>query len=171
MEVLTESQAIAGVSGQDRLIEFSFPSIAATGLGRMIGKICTSIPVRIGGVPLSCLLFGLPLAPWGATIYLAQKVLGDRYVLTNRGVEIRKSIGSKLEKRVDLANIADVTISVQSGQEFSRAGNLELRDARGGILATLWGVAWPERLKSAIMEARHARVSNDAALAQIQARK
>ena len=48
---------------------------------------------------------------------------------------------------------------------------LELRDAKGSILGTLNGVAWPERLKSAIMEARHARVSNDAALAQIQARK
>ncbi len=171
MEVLAESQAIAGVSGQDRLIEFSYPSIAATGLGQLIGKICLSIPTRIGGVPVSCLLFGLPLAPLGAVIYLGQKVLGNRYILTNRGVEIRKSIGNALQKRVDLANISDITISVQDGQEFSRAGNLELRDAKGSILGTLNGVAWPERLKSAIMEARHARVSNDAAFAQIQARK
>ena len=171
MEVMAESQAIAGVSGQDRLIEISYPSIAATGLGKLIGNICTSIPMRIGGVQISCLLFGLPLAPLGAAVYLGQKVFGDRYLLTNRGVEIRKSIGNRLEKRVDLASLSDVTISVQSGQAFSRAGNLELRDAKGGILAILHGVAWPKRLKSAIMEARHARVSNDAALAQIQARK
>lgn len=171
MEVLAESQAIAGVSGRDRLIEFSFPSIAATGLGRLIGQICTSIPIRIGGVQLSCLLFGLPVAPLGAAVYLGQKVFGDRYVITNRAVEIRKSIGSSLVKRVELASIFEVTVSVQPGQAFSRAGNLELRDAKGSILATLNGVAWPERLKSAILEARQARVSNDAALAQIQARK
>ena len=171
MEVLAETQAIAGVSGQDRLIEFSYPSIAATGLGRLIGMICTSIPVRIGGVPLSCLLFGLPLAPLGAALYLSQKVLGDRYLITNQAVEIRKSIGGNLVKRVELASIANVTISVQAGQAFSRAGNLELRDAKGSILAVLQGVAWPERLKSALLEARQARVSNDAAFAQIQARK
>ena len=171
MEVLAESQAIAGVSGQDRLIEFSFPSIAATSVGQLIGKICMSIPTLVGGVPVSCLLFGLPLAPLGAAVYLAQKVLGDRYLLTNRGVEIRKSIGNRLEKRVELAQIADITITVEPGQAFSRAGNLEIRDAKGSILATLNGVAWPERLKSAIMEARQARVSNDAAFAQIQARR
>ena len=171
MEVLAETQAIAGVSGQDRLIEFSFPSIAATSVGQLIGKICLSIPTLVRGIPVSCLLFGLPLAPLGATVYLAQKVLGNRYILTNRGVEIRKSIGNRLEQRLDLSQIADITIAVEPGQEFSRAGNLQLRDAKGSILGTLHGVAWPERLKNAIMEARHARVGNDAALAQIQARK
>lgn len=171
MAVMAQSP-IAGVSaGRDRLIEVTYPSIAATGLGRLIGTLCSSIPVRIGGVPLSCLLFGLPVAPLGAAIYLSQKVLGNRYLLTNRGVEVRKSIGTQLEHRVELANIAAITITVDPGQEFSKAGNLELRDARGGVLLTLPGVKWPERLKSAIQEARDARMSNDAALAQIQARK
>jgi hypothetical protein len=171
VEVLAETQAIAGVSGKERVIEVTYPSIAATGLGRLIGSICSSIPVKIGGVPLSCLLFGLPVAPLGALIYLSQKVLGDRYILTNKSVEIRKSIGSNLVGRVELSNLNDITITVLSGQEFSRAGNLQLRDAKGSILATLPGVVWPERLKSAILEARQARVSNDAAFAQIQARK
>lgn len=171
MEVLAETQAIAGVSGKERVIEVTYPSIAATGLGRLIGSICSSIPVKIGGVPLSCLLFGLPVAPLGALIYLSQKVLGDRYILTNKSVEIRKSIGSNLVARVELSSLDDITVTVLSGQEFSRAGNLQLRDAKGSILATLPGVVWPERLKSAILEARQARVSSDAALAQIQARK
>jgi hypothetical protein len=171
VEVLAETQAIAGVSGKERVIEVTYPSIAATGLGRLIGTICSSIPLKIGGVPLSCLLFGLPLAPLGALIYLSQKVLGDRYILTNKSVEIRKSIGSNLVGRVELSSLADITVSVLGGQEFSRAGNLQLRDSKGSILTTLNGVVWPERLKSAILEARQARVSNDAAFAQIQARK
>ncbi len=171
VEVLAETQAIAGVSGKERVIEVTYPSISATALGRLIGSICFSIPLRIGGIPLSCLLFGLPMAPLGALIYLSQKVLGNRYILTNKSVEIRKSIGINLVDRVELANLADITVTTLDGQEFSRAGNLQLRDAKGSVLATLNGVVWPERLRSAILEARQARVSNDAALAQIQARK
>ncbi len=163
---------IAGVSsGQDRIIEVTYPSVAATFLGQLIGRICCSIPTRIGGIPLSYLLFALPLAPLAVLLYLGQKVLGDRYLLTNRGVEIRKSIGAALEKRVDLASIADVTCKVRPGHEFHRAADVELRDSRGIVLATLEGVSRPDRLRSAILEVRDARVSNDAALAQIQARQ
>lgn len=170
--VVTQSQPIAGVSaGLDRIIEIIYPSVAATWPGRIIGKICDSLPVRVAGVKLSCILFGLPLAPAGAALYLLTKVTGDRYLLTNRGVEIRKSIGGRLIRRVDLSQIAAVTIRVVPGQAFHKAGDIELRDAKGALLATLAGVSRPERFQSAVMEARHARVHNDAALAQIQARK
>lgn len=172
MAVATQPQAIAGVSaGQDRVIEYTYPSVAALGLGQLIGRICESVPAEIGHIKISYLLFALPLAPLGALLYLGQKVTGNRYILTNRGVEIRKSIGNKLEKRVDLAEIADVTTQVLSGQEFHHAADVQLRDAKGSVLATLAGVSYPERLKSAIMEARNARVQNDAAFAQIAARK
>ena len=163
---------ISGVSaGQDRIVEISYPSVAATSLGKLIGQICESIPTRVCNIPVSDLLFALPLAPLGAALYLAQKVLGNRYLVTNRGVEIRNSIGAKLEKRVNLADIAAVTCHVRSGQAFHHAADVELRDAKGTILATLAGVSRPERLRSAILEIRDARVSNDAAFAQIQARK
>lgn len=172
MAVATQPQAIAGVSaGQDRVIEITYPSVAAMGLGQLVGQICESVPVKICHIKLSYLLFGLPLAPVGALLYLSQKVTGNRYILTNRGVEIRKSIGNKLEKRVELADIADVTTNVLSGQEFHHAADVQLRDVRGTVLATLSGVTYPDRLKSAIMEARNARVQNDAAFAQIAARK
>lgn len=170
--VATQPQAIAGVSaGQDRVIEFTYPSVAAMGLGQLIGRICESVPTKICHIKLSYLLFGLPLAPIGAALYLANKVVGNRYILTNRGVEIRKSIGNKLEKRVELADIADVTTKVVSGQEFHHAADVQLRDAKGTVLATLAGVSYPDRLRSAILEAREARVKNDAAFAQIAARK
>lgn len=172
MTVATQTQAIAGVSaGKDRVIEITYPSVAALGLGQLIGQICESIPTKICSIKLSYLLFALPVAPLGALLYLSQKVTGNRYVLTNRGVEIRKSIGNRLEKRVELADIADVTTNVVSGQEFHNAADVQLRDAKGSVLATLSGVSAPDRLKSAILEARSARVHNDAAFAQIAARK
>ncbi len=163
---------ISGVSaGQDRIIEVTYPSVAATGLGKMIGQICESIPTRVCNIPVSYWLFALPLAPLAVVLYLGQKVWGSRYLVTNRGVEIRNSIGAKLGKRVELADIAAVTCQVRSGQAFHHAADVELRDAKGGVLATLFGVCRPERLRSAILEIRDARVSNDAAFAQIQARK
>ncbi len=163
---------ISGVSaGQDRIIEISYPSVAAMSLGKLIGQICESIPTQVCHIPVSYLLFALPLAPLGAALYLAQKVIGNRYLVTNRGVEIRSSIGAKLEKRVELADIADITCRVRSGQAFHHAADVELRNATGGILATLAGVSRPERLRRAILEIRDARMSNDAAFAQIQARK
>ena len=171
MAVLTQSQPIAGVSaGQDRIIEITYPSIAATFVGKLIGKICESIPTGVAGIPLSYLLFALPLAPLGAAWYLLTKVTGNRYLLSNRGVEVRKSIGGRLVQRVELAQIADVTIQVEDGQAFHRAGNVELRDAKGSLLGVLPGVVRPDRLQHAILETRTARVQNDAALAQIQAR-
>ena len=163
---------ISGVSaGQDRIIEVSYPSVAATSLGQLIGRICESIPTKVCSIPVSYLLFALPLAPLAVVLYLGQKVWGSRYLVTNRGVEVRNSIGAKLEKRVELADIAAVTCHVRSGQAFHHAADVELRDAQGGVLATLFGVCRPERLRSAILEIRDARVSNDAAFAQIQARK
>ena len=163
---------IAGVSaGQDRIVEISYPSVAALSLGRLIGLICESIPAQVCHIPVSYLLFALPLAPLGAALYLLQKVFGSRYLVTNRGVEIRSSIGARLVKRVELADIAEITCKVHSGQAFHHAADVELRNAKGSVLATLAGVSRPERLRSAILEIRDARMSNDAALAQIQARK
>ena len=58
-------QAISGVSaGYESIIETLYPSIAASGIGRAIGRAMDSIPLRIWGVPLSYLLFGPLLAPF-----------------------------------------------------------------------------------------------------------
>jgi len=49
-------QAIAGVSASEEArIMTEFPSVAANGLGRLIGEILTCIPVKIWGVQVSYL--------------------------------------------------------------------------------------------------------------------
>ncbi len=71
-------QAIAGVSPTlESRIMTEFPSVAASGIGRLIGQIMDSIPIRIFGVKLSYLLFGLPLAPLGMLLFLLNRSSGS----------------------------------------------------------------------------------------------
>ena len=82
-------QAIAGVSpSSEARIMTEFPSVAASGIGRLVGQIMDSIPISIFGVKLSYLVFGLPLAPLGMLLFLLNRPFGDRYILTNRNVQI-----------------------------------------------------------------------------------
>jgi hypothetical protein len=164
-------QPIAGVSpNQERLLESVYPSVAASPLGRTLGGIFESIPMKINGVKLSYLLFCLPLAPIALVLYLLGK-LGNCYVLTNRSVEIRSILGKNLVEKTALAGIETIQIVPQAGQAFYRAADLELMNGRGDVVMKLVGVPWPERFRMIILEARQARVRNDESLARIDARK
>jgi hypothetical protein len=164
-------QAISGVSaGQETMIESVFPSIAASGLGQLIGRICDSIPLKINGIKLSYLLFAPLLAPLGAIGYLKFKVFDPQYVLTNRSLQVRSAQGDRLISQVSLTDIDNIAIDVVPGQEFFKAGNLELLNGRGDAILTLPGVPRPERFRQIVLEARDARSQNDAALKTIMAR-
>jgi len=164
-------QAISGVSaGQETMIESVFPSIAASGLGQLIGRICDSIPLKINGIKLSYLLFAPLLAPLGAIGYLKFKVFDPQYVLTNRSLQVQSAQGDRLISQVSLSDIDNIAIDVLPGQEFFKAGNLELLNGRGDVILTLPGVPRPERFRQVVLEARDARSQNDAALKTIMAR-
>jgi hypothetical protein len=165
-------QAIAGVSAsQEREIETEFPSIAAVAPGRLLGSLLESIPARIGGIKLSYLIFGLPLAPLGLVGYLQLKVTGQRYTVTNRSVSVRSALTGQLVKQVALKDIADVTVEVLGGQEFYRAGDVVIRNASGDETLRCSGVPQPERFRHVILEARDARLQSDEALALISKRR
>lgn len=165
-------QPIAGVSpNQERTLEAVYPSVGASALGRSLGSLFDSVPLKINGVKLSYLLFCLPLAPVALTIYLLQKVAGSCYVLTNRSVEIRNIIGRGLVEKIPLAGIEQVNVVTQAGQAFFRAADLELVNARGDVLMRLEGVPWPDRFRQVILDAREARKRSDESLARIEARK
>jgi hypothetical protein len=164
-------QAIAGVSpSQEREIETEVPSIAAIGLGRVIGALMSSMP-GVGSVKLSYLLFGLPLAPFGLALYLLLKVIGQRYTVTNRAVSIGRIISGQVVKQVALKDVAEVEVEVLAGQEFFRAGDVVLRKAGGDEILRCAGVPQPERFKHVILEAREARLQSDDALAVINKRR
>jgi hypothetical protein len=171
-EPFVKPQAIAGVSaGAESELESVYPSIAATSLGRLIGVICDAIPLRIGGIKLSALLFALPLAPVALLPYAWLKLLGQRYVVTNRAVRVVSAIGVRLFREIPLGEIDNIAVDVLAGQAFYHAGDLVLLKGNGDPIARLDGVARPYRLRQLILDAREARRQSDASLATIRARQ
>lgn len=165
-----KKQPISGVSPSGEVeIRWRFPSIAATWIGKLIGQICDLIPVKIWGVKLSYPL-ALALAPLGALEYFRLKLLGEKYVLTNRSIQRWAAFGVNQRQSVSLSDIADIEVHRQSGQEFFDAGDLVVMDAKGNPIMTLAGVQQPDVFRSAVLEARDARVETQKALATINAR-
>ena len=165
-------QAIAGVSPTlESRVMTEFPSVATGGIGRLIGQIMDSIPIRIFGIKLSYLLFGLPLAPIGMLLFLANKALGARYILTNRSVQIWSSMGTQRSATVDLNDIADVVLDQRSGQAFFRASDICLKSADGKTILRLAGVCDAGAFRNAIQRTMQSRRLIQSSLATISARK
>ncbi|MCA9076330.1 MAG: hypothetical protein KDA93_14970 [Planctomycetaceae bacterium] len=165
-------QAISGVyAGRESVLETVYPSISASGIGRLIGSICDSIPIRIAGVKLSYLLFGLPLAPLALAGYAVFKLFGDRYVISTQSIKVIAAIGESLKGQANIANIDDIAIDVKNGQSFYHAGDLVLLRANGDELLRLPAVVRPDRLRHVILETRDARQLSASSLATIDARQ
>jgi len=163
--------AILGVHASDEVeIRTRYPSIAATGPGRVLGTIFDLIPVKIWGIKISHLLFVLPLAPLGVLIYILQKIGGERYVLTNRSMQRWSSLGSRQYQSVPLTDIAEIEYSQQPGQAFYHAGNLTLIGRKDEILMQLNGIKDAEVFQKTIVEVREARLETETSLATIAAR-
>ncbi len=163
---------ISGVcTTQETPLMTVYPSIACMALGRGLGRLYECLPLKITGIKLSHWLFPLPTSPGAIKLYFFLKLFGERYTLTNRSVQIWKSLGSRMLKQVPLADIADVAIAQDPGQVFYRAADLQLLNAAGEIVLKLEGVPNPEEFRDTILEARDARRQTDAARATIEARQ
>jgi hypothetical protein len=167
----TVAQPIAGVSpSQERVVEVVYQTVAASAIGRLIGSVMDSIPARIGGVKLSHLLFGLPLAPFGLVGYFVLKLTGRKFILTNRSISIATPLLGRTLKQIPLKDVAEVAIDVRSGQEFHHSGDLVLMNAKGDDLARLEGVSRPDRFRRLIVDTRDARLRSEESLALISKR-
>lgn len=163
--------AISGVSASsEALIQTVYPSIAATGLGKLLGTLYECLPVKFGDLKLSNLLFPLPTAPVAAGLFFHLKAFGQVYSLTNRSVRLKAALGPRLFQRVPLEEITDVVVNQQPGQVFYHAADLQLKGAKGEVLAVLAGVPRADVFRQSILEARDARVKTAASLATIDAR-
>jgi hypothetical protein len=164
-------QAISGVSpGYESIVEEMYPSIACTGPGEFLNRLYECVPIKIWGVKVSY-IFALLTAPIGIVIYLALKVVGSRYTITNRAVSRVSSLGIRTYESVPLAQIADVSVDPDSRQTFYRTGDIRLSNASGDTLMLMRGIPYPDRLVQVILETRDARTQVAASLARIQARK
>jgi hypothetical protein len=164
-------QAIAGLNpGAETVLVTVYPSIAATAPGRLLGRLYDSIPLKLGGIKLSHLLFTLPTAPLAVALYALLKLFGRQYVLTNRSVQLRLALSGRRTAQFALAEIAEIEIEQLPGQAFYYAADLVLLRADGEELMRFEGVPRAEVIRQLILEARDARMKTEASMAAIEAR-
>lgn len=171
----TKMQAISGVSSSSEAeVMTVYPSISSNGLGRTLGLLYDSIPLKINGIKLSYLMFPLPTAPIGLAMYGILKALGSSYQLTNRSVKIwQMMLGSRasLTKQVALTDIDRVEVVQLPGQAFYKAADLVLYSADGNTQLRLAGVPRADVFRATILKAVNARKQTIEALAQIESRQ
>lgn len=156
--------------GDERPVMTVYPSIASLGAGRALGALYESIPVRIGAVKLSHLLFLLPTAPVALALYAFLKAAGPRYLLTTHRLRLVKGLAAKPGPEVPLDEIGRIDIAAPFGARFYKAGHLVVRDHHGTERLRLNGVSRPEMFRGTILEARDALIRTDAARRTIEAR-
>lgn len=165
-------QAIAGVSPTaEAKIMTVYPSISATAIGRLLGQLYDCIPIRVFGPKLSAVIFALPTAPIAALLYLLTKATGQRYVLTNRSVQVWASLGNHRISTVDFSQIETVELEQLPGQAFYRASDIKLKAANGQTVLRLPAVGDAGAFRNAIQRAIEARKLVQSAMTRIAARK
>jgi hypothetical protein len=176
----SKPQAISGVSASNEaVIMTTYPTLAATSMGRAIGRLCDAVPLKTNGVPWPRLLVGMLLWPIVVPIaltvalglYAVTKIMGQRFVLTNRNLQIRQMIGVRLNAQAPLSDIKGVAIKESPGQAYYRAADLLIQGADGKTLIRLEGVQRPVVFRQTILEARDARQQVEESLKAIQSRK
>ena len=142
-------EAVAGVwpseLGEAPITEV-WPSISALAPGRFLAKLY-GLPFPLG------LLFGIltlqvPLSLFAVTLLW-------RYSLSTQYVRVRTGPLGKETQRVALAELEEVRINQQPGQDYYRAADLELISG-GGVVLTLAGVPNPAAFRNNILQARDA---------------
>jgi hypothetical protein len=173
-------QAISGVSaGTEAEIMTAYPSLAATGLGRTLGRVCAAVPLKTNGVPWWRLLPAMLLWPIvvplalcvALALYVVTKLFGQRFVLTNRNVQVRQMIGVRMYAQAPLLDIKDIVIRESPGQAYYNAADLVILGGDGKTLIRLEGVQRPVVFRQTILEARDARQQVGDSLKAIQSRK
>jgi hypothetical protein len=163
--------AISGLTGGKQApIATVYPSISSTVIGKALGQLYECLPVKIFGIKLSHWLFPLPTAIIAVIVFFHLKVFGEIYVLTNRTMQLRRNIGDRLLREISLADIGDVVVKQEAGQEFYYDADIYLIGKSGQTLMSLPGVGRADVFKQTILEAMRARNQVGASLATISAR-
>lgn len=163
-------QAIAGVSASSEAVVMTeYPSIASGGIGQLLGSIYESIPSPFG-LPKLSYVFALLTAPFGILLYAMQKLFGNRYVLTNREVQVWKSRTNVKVASLDLSSVADVELEQHPGQIFFNASDIRFKGANGETLLRLSGVKDAGAFMSTIQRTAEARRMVQESMDRIEAR-
>lgn len=164
------AQAIAGVSpNSEAVVMIEYPSICAGGIGQLLGSIYEAIPLPFG-LPKLSYIFALATAPLGVLLYALQKVFGNRYVLTNREVQVWTARTKVKVSSVPLEKVSEVELDQRPGQVFFKAADLSFKGANGETLLKLTGVKDAAAFRNAILRTVEARRSVAESLSRIEAR-
>ena len=165
-------QAIAGVSASKEAVVWTeYPSIAAGGIGQTLGRLYESLPIKILGFgPSLSHVFALATAPIGVLLYAAQKLFGERYILTNRNVHIRTSRGDRKISSIGLGDFDHIELVQNPGQVFFKAADIRFVGSAGETLMKLSGVKDAGAFKNAIERTSESRRMVEASMKQIEAR-
>jgi hypothetical protein len=166
------TQAISGVtppSVAEATIMTVWPSMAATGPGQLIGRLC-GVQLGFGwfnlgklfallSIPFALAIFAgmhVPPSPWGVR----------RYRLTNRRLMIENGLLPRPERWVDLDGFDRIEVDVKPGQEWFPAGDLVFYK---GAVETfrLFGVPRPETFRRTLLKAHQGFVGVAKALANM----
>ncbi len=154
-------QAITGVAPpglSEVTIMTVWPSIAATGIGRFVGRMCMTggrSPLAIGKLLLAPLM--IPLA-MGAFMLMLNPLGARRYRLTNRRLIVEKGMKAKPDRWVDLDHFDAIDVDVRPGQQWFPAGDLIFK--RGAVETfRLPGVPRPETFRQVCLKAQRGFVA------------
>lgn len=155
------SQAISGVSPPElgeTTVMTVWPSIAATGLGRLIGRL-SSNQTGYGFFTLGKLLAlaSIPLA-LPIFFYMLLPGVSRRYRLTNRRLIVHRWLTDTVDKSISLEDFDSIEVVVRPGQQWYPAGDLVFRKGPVEVFQ-LSGVPRPEVFRQNCLKTRTAYVS------------
>lgn len=156
---------------RETLIMIEYPSIAAIPLGLWLGRLYESSSVRfLGRGPKLSQMLALPTAPLGVLLYVWQKLVGNRYVLTNQTLTIQTAITRRTKQSVPLDDINLVQHHSTRGHQFFTAADLQVLDSESRQCLVLAGVKEPDAFRNAIQQAVAAKAQVAVAAARIKLR-
>lgn len=156
---------------EERPVATIYPSIASLAVGRAFGALYESIPLKIGRLKLSHLLFPLPTSPLVLLVYVWQKLRGARYVLTTQRLRVVRGLAMREAGAMPLDEVGRIDVVTSFGQRFFKAGDLVVHDHLGTERLRLPGVVRPQMFLQTILDVRDALIETDAALRIIEARR
>ena len=163
-------QAIAGVSPtSEAVVMTEYPSVAAGGIAQLLGRIYESVP-SVLGLPKLSYLFALATAPIGILLYALQKLFGQRYVLTNRAVQVWTSRGTRKVSSLGLLDFDHIEVDQNSGQVFYNAADLRFVGGNGETLLRLRGVKDAGAFRNAVQRTADSRRLVQESMDRIEAR-
>jgi hypothetical protein len=159
--MLMIKQPIAGVSPPSKsevTVMTVFPTLGASGAGRMIGRLC-SLQVGVGFFTLGKLLAVL-MIPVALPLFALSLLPGvlTRYRVTNRRVIVQKGLSAVDQRWVDLDRFDAIEVEVLPGHAWYRAGDLIFRN---GQIETfrLAGVPTPQAFRLTCLAAHRGYLS------------